>query len=178
MIDPMNDAEVERMARAIYEELVANRHWDDVPLGDRDDFVHLLRRAMLSARPALSDGPTEGKRITGDIDRDTAPGGALYTSPEAAELGRQFMERGVAMVRAMRPTLSTESGWRDISTAPRDEWVLVWTRFPDPEDGPIIRAMEVGHGSDYGAYWKNSAGGEINADFWMPLPTPPTETER
>jgi len=57
MIDPMNDAEVERMARAIYEELVANRHWDDVPLGDRDDFVHLLRRAMLSARPALSDGP-------------------------------------------------------------------------------------------------------------------------
>ena len=59
MIDPMNDAEVERMARAIYEELVANRHWDDVPLGDRDDFVHLLRRAMLSARPALSDGPRD-----------------------------------------------------------------------------------------------------------------------
>jgi len=67
MIDPMNDAEVGRMARAIYEELVANRHWDDVPLGDRDAFVHLLRRAMLSARPALST--ESGSALTGAEQR-------------------------------------------------------------------------------------------------------------
>jgi len=152
MIDPMNDAEVERMARAIYEELVANRHWDDVPLGDRDDFVHLLRRAMLSARPALSEGPNH----IGDANE-------------------------------MVPALSTESGWRDIATAPRngttvDLWAAERERYQNSRipDCVFFKGQWM-HGQTIFDDDTTDGTGLVqvfNATHWMPLPNPPTETER
>lgn len=91
-----------------------------------------------------------------------------------------------AIYRAMlsaRPALSTESGWQDIATAPRDGTAVdLWGHYAN---GSGFRFRMPGYFWEDGR-WMNEDG-EDASDYpkyifqpthWMPLPTPPTETER
>ena len=65
------------------------------------------------------------------------------------------------------------SEWRPISTAPHDRFVLVYSRFPDPDDGPIVWAKWEADDGEGCPYWRNTFGSMINEpSLWTDVSFP------
>lgn len=75
-----------------------------------------------------------------------------------------------AMMNAWLAAQAEPQGWRPISEAPKDEFLLLATEFDRPGDWRIKMGYfheEIGQWRVLGASWTPSR--------WMPLPTPPKD---
>lgn len=92
------------------------------------------------------------------------------TAPAPRAGNAAARERRVTEASAM--TMRPHSNWRDISDAPRDEYVLVAVL-----DGDVAEAMQVRWPG--GWYWE-ARGSYLHfrPTHWQPKPAPPSEATR
>lgn len=70
------------------------------------------------------------------------------------------------------------SEWRPIETAPRDgtEVLLLYAGLIDGDDLVINGWWDSVPGREFEATWEHAMG-HGDADYWMPLPAPPTRAD-
>ena len=146
-------------------------------LNDMADDLRALLKAYQERGRALA-------RIAITTLRDD--GGALHRLGQVAAAARAALnQKGIdAILAALR---STDTGWRDIATAPRDGTAVVGWGFLNSrnDNGPLRSAVMVAHVMRYRNYasgggdWVSACLSNVisqHPTHWMPLPPAPTDT--
>jgi hypothetical protein len=140
------------------------------------DWFRANYTAMLAASPVVPVGVRE--RVLDELDKAWLHGQRRtpWRRDESAD----------AILAALRPT---DTGWRDIATAPRDGTAVVGWGFLNSrnDNGPLRSAVMVAHVMRYRNYasgggdWVSACLSNVisqHPTHWMPLPSAPTDTGR
>ncbi len=145
----------ERATDAMYRHLAAS---PVVPVG-REDIARIIDPSTFD----LIAHYTGIDRLDGLSPSEREPD-VFKGYPQLKELRALALAKADAILAALRPT---ETGWRDIATAPRD--------------GTDVLVCDDETGERHVSYWTGdcwSGRNRFKPTHWMPLPTAPTDTWR
>ena len=126
--------------------------------------LHRIEQAL--SRPAAPLPEVGQFRALGSLIQ-AKDGGTFENDPPDA-----ILDAAIRFIKALNPQPALKQEWRDISTAPKDGTeILAW------HSGLALGAMVL---SFWDGGWREKANClrlKSGPHFWMPLPTPPADTQ-